>query len=117
MQASRQASTAQPGATPEASGLKVALSQASMATPAKPTTRPSTREASGLSLSQAQATSAPNIGTVAFRMADSPVVMDSSANEKHANGMPELSTPMKKIRFQFFRSSGNRPRSQTMGSR
>ena len=80
-------------ATPEASGLKVALSQASMATPAKPTTRPSRREWLGLSLSQSQATSAPNIGTVALRMADSPVVIDSSANEKQANGMPELNRP------------------------
>src|SRR3989338_11188457 len=102
MQASRQASTAQPGATPEASGLKVALSQASMATPAKPTTRPSRREGLGLSLSQSQATSAPNIGTVALRMADRPVVIDSSANEKQANGMPELNMPIRNTWRQFF---------------
>src|SRR6188768_2868819 len=117
MQANRQASTAQPGATPEASGLKVALSQASMATPAKPTMRPRMREALGLSLSHSQAISAPNIGTVALRMADSPVVMDSSANEKQANGMPELRMPMKKIFFQFFFKSGSKPRSHTMGNR
>jgi hypothetical protein len=66
------------------------------------------REALGLSLSHSQAISAPNMGTVALRIADRPVVMDSSANEKQANGMPEFSTPMKKIRFQFFLSSGSR---------
>jgi hypothetical protein len=77
------------------------LSQASSATPAKPISSPSTREGVGLSFSQTQAISAPNIGTVALRMADKPVVMDSRANEKQANGMPELSRPMRKIRFQF----------------
>ena len=40
---------------------------------------------------------APNKGTVAFRMADKPVLMDRSANEKQANGMAELSTPIKNI--------------------
>src|SRR5659263_306081 len=96
-QASKQARTAQPGTTPEASGLKLALSQASNATPAKPMISPSTREALGLSFSQAHAISAPNMGTVALRMAASPVLMDSSANEKQANGTPELSRPIKNV--------------------
>src|SRR3990167_6037461 len=78
---------------------------------------PNTREALSLSFSQAQAISAPNIGTVAFRMAASPVLMDSSANEKQANGMPELSRPIKNVRRQCFLSSGSKPRSHTMGSR
>jgi len=102
---------------PDSPGLKLALSQASRATPAKPTTRPTIRQPVSRSFSQAQAIKAPNMGTVAFRMADSPVLMDSSANAKQANGMPELSRPMKKMRFQFAASTGSSPRSQTSGSK
>ena len=75
------------------------------------------REALGLSLSQAQATSAPNIGTVALRMLDRPVVIDSSANAKHANGMPELRIPTKKVRRQFSFNYGMSPRIHTSGNR
>jgi hypothetical protein len=77
--------------------LKLASSHASIATPAKPTTRPSAREAAGLSFSHTQATSAPNSGTVALRMADRPVVMVVTAKANSANGAPELSAPMVKI--------------------
>ena len=80
-------------------------------------TSPTMRQAVGLSFSQAQAISAPNIGTVAFRMDDSPVLMDSSAKAMQANGMPELSRPTTKVRRQCLRSSGSRPRSHTSGSR
>jgi hypothetical protein len=54
---------------------------------------------------------------VAFRIADKPVVMDSSANAKQANGMAELKIPMKKIFFQCFRSSGSKPLAITIGSK
>lgn len=71
----------------------------------------------GLFLSQNQATTASNVGTVAFRMADKPVVMDSSANEKHTNGMLELNRPTRNTRPQFFISAGSSPRSSTSGSK
>ena len=64
------------------------------------------REPSGRSLSQTQATSAPNSGTVALRIDDSPVVMDSRAKAKQANGMPELSRPTRNTAFQCWRSCG-----------
>ena len=109
---------------PEASSLRAmpglvgpAARQASMATPAKPITRPSMRDAVGLSLSQAQATSAPNIGTVAFKIDDSPVLICSNAKERHTNGMPEFSMPIKNVRRQCFFSSGSRPRSHTSGNK
>ena len=51
---------------------------------------PTVREPVGRSLSHTQATTAPNSGTVAFRMDDRPVEMDSSAYEKHTNGMAEF---------------------------
>ena len=77
------------GATPRASGLKLALSQASRATPAKPIDQAQHARAVGRSFSQTHATSAPNSGTVALRMADSPVVMDSSAKAKqHERNAP-----------------------------
>ena len=75
------------------------------------------REALGLSFSQSQAINAPNMGTVALRIDDRPVVIDSRANAKHANGMPELSIPTRNIFRQCVLNSGSRPRSQTSGSR
>ena len=95
--------------------MKLAASQASMATPAKPMSSPRMRERVGLSLSQSQATTAPNMGTDAFKMADNPVLIDSSANAKQANGMPELSMPMKATFFQCLYNSGSKPRSHTSG--
>src|SRR5512141_293971 len=117
MVANRQASTAQPGATPAASGLKVAWSHASIATPANPMTSPSTREWVGRSFSQSHATTAPNSGTVAFNMADRPVVIASSANAKQAKGIAELSRPTTKIARQLRRNTGVSPRSQSRGNR
>ncbi|MCY1381280.1 hypothetical protein D9M69_691680 [compost metagenome] len=64
-------------ATPVA--LKPDLPITSSVTPAKPMARPSMREPPGRSLSQSQATSAPESGTVALRMELSPVVMCSTA--------------------------------------
>ena len=97
------------GAAPAATGLMPALSEASSTTPAKPIASPAMRDPAGRSLSQAQATSAPNSGTVAFRMADRPVVRYSSAKAKQANGRPEFSTPTKNTDFQWRRSCGPWP--------
>src|SRR5512140_3037461 len=102
---------------PEASGLNVAWSQASIATPAKPITRPSTRDRAGRSFSHSHATTAPNSGTVALRMADRPVVIASNANAKQENGIAEFSNPTTKIGRQFRRNTGASPRSQSIGNR
>ena len=59
--------------------LKLALSAANATTPAKPITRPRMRKLEGRSLSHHQAISAPNSGTVAFRIADRPVLIDETA--------------------------------------
>ena len=98
---------AQPELRPLASGLKLALSQASIATPRKPMAKPRMRLPPGRSRSQIQAISAPNSGTVAFRIADRPVLIDSRAKEKQAKGMPELSMPTNQSCFQC--SSSVRP--------
>ena len=89
---------------PEAPGWKLVLPQASMATPTKPITSPSVREAPGRSPSQSQATTAPNSGTVALRMDVSPVLMDSSAKLNSANGRAELVMPQNSTGFQCWRS-------------
>ena len=102
---------------PDASGLNVAWSQASIATPAKPMTRPRIREWVGRSFSQSHATTAPNSGTVAFRIADRPVVIASSAKAKQAKGIAELSRPTTKIGRQLRRNTGVNPRSQSMGNK
>ena len=73
--AAMQASTAQP----EPPGLKLALSHASQATPAKPSTRPAMRDALSLSFSHSQATTAPNSGVAALKIDISPAVTDSAA--------------------------------------
>src|SRR5512133_1152034 len=73
------------------------------------------RRPCGRSLSQSQAIMAPNKGTVAFRMADKPVLMARSANEKQANGMAELSTPTKKTFFQCLANWGQSPRHNSSG--
>ena len=85
--------------------------------PAKQITMPAMRDSAGLSFSQTQATRAPNMGTVAFNMDDKPVVIDSSANARQANGMAELNMPMTKIFFQCCCSSGSKPLTRTIGSK
>ena len=67
--------------------------------PKKPIARPRVREPVGRSPSQPQATSAPNKGTVAFRMADRPVLIDSSANANSRKGNPELMMPTRNTAF------------------
>jgi hypothetical protein len=92
--------TAQAGAMPESLGLKLAWPPASSTTPPKPMASPTVRDRVGLSPNQSQATTAPNKGTVAFRMEEKPVVMCSTANEYNANGMPLLSAPTNSTGFQ-----------------
>ena len=60
---------------------------------------------------------APNSGTVAFRMADRPVLIDCSAKAKQTNGIPELMTPISMVCFQRRASAGPWPRSSISGSR
>ena len=57
------------------------------------------------------------MGTVALMMDDSPVVIVSSEKANSANGMPELSTPTKKIARQRARRAGHWPRHSSSGSR
>jgi hypothetical protein len=66
---------------------------------------------------KAQATSAPNIGTVAFSTAARPLLMVRSAKQKSANGMPEFSTPMAIDAFQCCPSAAPWPRRNKSGSR
>ncbi len=67
--------------------------------------------------SQTHATSAPNSGTVAFRMEASPVVMCSTAQEYSANGMAEFTRPASNAGFQCRRSAGHWPWCSRMGNR
>ena len=75
------------------------------------------RDRLGLSPSQTQATSAPNKGTVAFRMDEKPVVMCITAKEYKANGMPLLRTPTNSTGFQYRRNSAQWPFASMMGSK
>ena len=69
-----------------------------------------------MSPSHSHATSAPNSGTVAFRIDDSPVLIDSSAKLNSANGMAELIRPQIITGFQCWRSCGHSPRDSMTGS-
>ena len=71
----------------------------------------------GRSFSHSQATTAPNSGTVAFSKEDNPVLMDSRAKAIQANGMPELSRPMKNTFFQCVASSDPRPFQSSKGNK
>src|SRR6185295_7467248 len=70
-----------PIAHAEPPGLKSALSQPIQTTPAKPTTRPTMRRAVMRSPSQSHASAAAKSGVAELRIADSPAVIDSAANE------------------------------------
>ena len=91
--------------TPTPAGARHAKS----ATPTKPSARPSQRSRLMRSPSHSQATSAPNSGTVAFRIDVSPVAMCMTAQENKANGMAELTTPASKMGRQCWRSAGHCP--------
>ena len=108
---------AKPLDAPEAFGLKLALPAASSSTPKKPMPRPRMRKPLGRSLSHIHAMSAPNIGTVAFRIDDSPVVIDKIAYEKQANGIAEFKRPTKNVSFQCWRKPGKCPLSASRGSK
>ena len=86
-----------------------------MATPPKPIARPTMRVAFGRSFSHAQATSAPNSGTVAFKIDDRPMEIDKSAKVKQAKGIAEFKRPIDKASFQCVRKSGSRPRIASSG--
>jgi len=117
MQAARQAAMAHRAALSSAPEWKPAPRPASIATPAKPITRPRMRERSGRSLNQAQATSAPNIGTVALITAASPLLSVSRPKAKKAKGRPEFRMPMPSAGFQCCLNAGHWPRRNSSGSR
>ena len=100
-----------------ASGVKLALFHASMATPAKPISNPTARDPVGRSLSHSQAMNAPNKGVVAFKIDDKPVLIDNKAKLKQAKGMAEFKMPTKNVSFQCWRRLGPWPRSKTIGSK
>ena len=85
---------------PESLGWKLACPPVSKTTPPKPMAKPTVRDRLGLSPSQSQATTAPNSGTVAFRIEEKPVLMCITAKAYKANGMPLLRTPTNSTGFQ-----------------
>src|SRR6516164_555278 len=74
-------------------GLKSALSQPIQTTPAKPTTRPTIRAVVMRSPSHSHASVAAKSGLAELRIAESPVVIDSAADEKQKNGSAEFTRP------------------------
>ena len=98
-------------------GLKPDLPNTRSATPTKPINKPSDRNPPGRSLSHSQATSAPDSGTVAFKMAERPVAMCSTANAYSAKGSAEFSRPTNRIAPARWRNCSQTPGSKNTGSK
>ena len=104
-------------AQPVPPGLNSACPPASATTPAMPSARPAMRVAVSRSPSHQRATSAPNRGELAFRIAASPVLIDCTAHAYSANGSAEFSKPTTSMPRQCWRDTPHKLRSHISGSR